>query len=79
MLTRLFHSENSTVRSPMPSRNSSRPQLSGFWCDDGTCRAIPFFQIAFMHCHPKEQTLLIECSPGTVATGSKAGEFLERF
>ena len=31
------------------------PPLVRFWCDDGTCWAIPFFQIAFMHYHPEEQ------------------------
>jgi hypothetical protein len=56
------------------------PAIVRFWCDDGTCWAIPFFQIGFMHYHPEEQSLLIECSPGTiVVTGPKAGEFCERF
>jgi glycine cleavage system aminomethyltransferase T len=33
-----------------------------------------------MHFHPEEQSLLIECSPGTiVVTGPKAAEFCERF
>jgi hypothetical protein len=47
-----------------------------FWCDDGTCWAIPFFQIAFMHYHPEEQSLLIECAPGTIIVmGPKALDF----
>jgi hypothetical protein len=51
-----------------------------FWCDDGTCWAIPFFQIAFMHYHPEEQSLLIECAPGTIIVmGPKALDFCERF
>jgi len=42
------------------------PPVVRFWCDDGTCWAISFFQIASMHYHPEEQTLLIECSSGTI-------------
>jgi hypothetical protein len=56
------------------------PPIVRFWCDDGTCWAIPFFQIAFMHYHPTEHALLMECAPGVIfVTGPKAGEFLERF
>jgi hypothetical protein len=56
------------------------PPIVRFWCDDGVLWAIPFFQIAFMHFHPEEQSLLIECSPGTIViTGPKAGEFCGRF
>jgi hypothetical protein len=56
------------------------PPIVRFWCDDGTCWAIPFFQIAFMHYHPDEQSLLIECSPGTiVVTGPKVLDFCDRF
>jgi hypothetical protein len=56
------------------------PPIVRFWCEDGTCWTIPFFQVAFMHYHPDEETLLIECSPGTiVVTGPKAWEFCERF
>jgi len=51
-----------------------------FWCDDGTLWAIPYFQIAFMHYHPEEQTLLIECSPGSIVVrGPKAWDFCDRF
>ncbi|MBV8417958.1 MAG: hypothetical protein JO251_22400 [Verrucomicrobia bacterium] len=25
------------------------PPIVRFWCDDGTCWAIPFFQVGFMH------------------------------
>jgi hypothetical protein len=39
-----------------------------------------FFQIAFVHYHPEELTMPIECSPGTIVVmGPKAGEFCERF
>jgi hypothetical protein len=56
------------------------PPLVRFRCDDGTCWAIPFFQVAFIHYHPEEQTLLVECSPGTIVMmGPKAWEFCERF
>jgi hypothetical protein len=56
------------------------PPIVRFWCDDGICWAIPFFQIAFMRYHPEEQTLLIECSPGTIIVmGPKSWEFCERF
>ena len=55
------------------------PPIVRFWCDDGTCWAIPFFQIALMHYHPEEQTLLIECSPGTIVVmGPKAWDFCDR-
>ena len=40
------------------------PPIVRFWCDDGTCWAIPFFQVAFMRYHPEEQSSLIECAPG---------------
>jgi hypothetical protein len=32
------------------------PAIVRFWCDEGACWAIPFFQIAFMHYHPEEQS-----------------------
>ena len=33
-----------------------------------------------MHYHPREQTLLVECSPGTIVViGPKAEDFCERF
>jgi hypothetical protein len=55
------------------------PPIVRFWCDHGVCWAIPFFQIALMHYHPEEQTLLIECSPGIIVVmGPKAWEFCER-
>lgn len=55
------------------------PPIVRFWCDDGTCWGIAFFQIAFMHYHPQEQALVMECSPGTIiVTGPKAGQFCER-
>jgi len=56
------------------------PPIVRFWCDYGTCWAIPFFQIAFMHYHPEEQSLIVECSPGSIVVmGPKAGDFCERF
>jgi hypothetical protein len=56
------------------------PPMVRFWCDDGICWAIPFFQVAFMRYHPEEQSLLIECAPGTIVViGPKAWEFCERF
>jgi hypothetical protein len=56
------------------------PPIGRFWCDDGTCWGIPFFQVAFTHYHPEEQSLLIECSPGIIVVmGPKAWEFYDRF
>ena len=61
-------------------QEQASPPIVRFWCHDGTPWAIPFFQVAFLHFHPQEQALLIECSPGTIlVTGPKASEFLERF
>ena len=55
------------------------PPIVRFWSDDGICWAIPFFQIAFMHYHPGEQSLLIECSPGTIVVmGPKTWDFCDR-
>jgi len=56
------------------------PPIVRFWCDDGACWGIPFFQVACTHYNPEQQSLLIECSLGTiVVTGPKAWDFYERF
>ena len=68
-------------RGPVPGlAGAASPPIVRFWCDDRTCWAIPFFQIAFMHYHAEEQSLLIECSPGTIVVmGPKGWDFCERF
>jgi hypothetical protein len=56
------------------------PPIVRFWCDDGACWGIPFFQVAGTHYNPEQQSLLIQCSLGTIViTGPKAWDFYDRF
>jgi hypothetical protein len=56
------------------------PPIVRFWCDDGACWEIPFFQVALTHYNPEQQSLLIQCAAGTiVVTGPKAWDFFDRF
>jgi hypothetical protein len=54
------------------------PAIVRFWCSDGACWGIPFFQVVGTHYDPEQERLLIECSIGTVVViGPKAWDFYD--
>jgi hypothetical protein len=56
------------------------PPIVRFWCDDDSCRGIPFHQVVAANYNPEVQTLVIYWSLGSILlTGTKAEAFFERF
>jgi hypothetical protein len=56
------------------------PAIVRFWCDDGNCWGIPFFQVAVPQYNPEQNSLLIEFALGTIVViGPKAWNFYDRF
>ena len=65
---------------PRRGKNSTRHRSSDSGVTMARAGLFPFFQVAFMHYHAEEQSMLIECAPGTIVVlGSKSWEFCEPF